>query len=170
MYHLVIRQFERSLRNLDAIIGKAEAYAQARKFDVNNFVNARLAPDMLPFAAQVRIACDTAKLAASNLSGKPAPKHEDTEKTIADLRGRIAKCLSVLEGYSAADFANVQPDALIKMNNPPGKGLRAEDYLVARQIPNFYFHLATAYALLRQGGVDVGKSDYLGLGDLFRDT
>jgi hypothetical protein len=125
---------------------------------------------MLPFASQVRIACDSAKAAAANLSGKPAPKHEDTETTMEELRARIGKCLAVLEGYSAADFAAVEADTLIKMPNPAGKGLRAEDYLVARQIPNFYFHVSMAYALLRHGGVDVGKADFLGLGDLFRDA
>ena len=168
MYHLVIRQFARSLRNLDAILGKAIEYAKGRKFDPNNFLTARLAPDMLPFASQIRIACDSAKAAAANLSGKPAPKHEDNETTMDELRGRIAKCLGVLEGYGPADFASVQPDAIVKLK--PGEALRAEDYLLARQIPNFYFHVGMAYALLRHGGVPVGKADYLALGDLFRDA
>ena len=170
MYFQVIRQFARSLRNLDTIIGKAMAYAQSRKFEVNNFMTARLAPDMLPFAAQVRIACDSAKAAAANVSGKAAPKHEDNETTVEELRGRIAKCVAVLDGYTESDFAAVKADTMIKMPRPEGKGLRTEDYLLSRQVPNFYFHVGMAYALLRQGGVDVGKADYLGLGDLFRDA
>lgn len=160
--HLVIRQFARSLRNLDAVMDKTAKYAEARKFDVNNFFSARLAPDMLPFAFQVRNACDTAKAAAAALSGKEAPKHEDSETTFADLRGRIARCLAYLDTFGPADFQATKPDALLRLPNRPGKGIAAEEYLYGRQIPNFFFHLVTAYDLLRHGGVDVGKSDYLG--------
>jgi len=160
MYHLAIRQFIRSLQNLDAVLGKAIAYATARKFEVNNFMTARLAPDMLPFAAQIRIACDTAKAAASGLSGKEAPKHEDNETTIDELRGRIAKCVAYLETFSPADFERTTPETVVKM--PRNRSMQALDYLWGRQIPNFYFHVTTAYALLRAGGVDIGKTDFLG--------
>ena len=162
MYYLTIRQFARSLRNLDGILTKAEGYAQKRGFDVNNLVNARLAPDMLPFVAQIRIACDNAKAAAANLSGKPAPKHEDNEKTFEELHGRIAKCLAFVDSVTEADFANVNPEQPVKLQYPPNKALRANDYLFGRQIPNFYFHVVTAYDILRQAGVDLGKPDYLG--------
>lgn len=162
MYHLVVRQFAFTLRNLDAIMGKAQAYAAARKFDVNNFCAMRLFPDMLPFAAQIRIACDHAKNAAAFLSGQEPPKHEDNETTFEELRGRIAKCLAFLDSVSAQDFARTTPDTVIKLPRPPGKGLRANDYLLSRQMPNFFFHVTTAYALLRSGGVEVGKSDFLG--------
>ncbi len=165
MYYLVIRQFARSLKNLDAVMAKAQAYADARKFDVNNYLSTRLFPDMLPFTAQIRIACDTAKAAAANLAAKEAPKHEDNETTFAELRGRIGKCLAYLETLSAKDFERTKADSPIKMPdrpNRPGKTHRAEEYLLGRQIPNFYFHVTTAYDLLRQGGVEVGKSDYLG--------
>jgi hypothetical protein len=162
MFYEPIQQFSRSLRNLDAVLGKAEAYAKSRKFEVNNFLTARLAPDMLPFVVQVRIACDHAKSAAQALSGKELPKHEDNEATFEDLHGRIAKCLAVLDGLTAADFAATKADTIIKMPNRPGKGMRADEYLWRRQIPNFYFHLTTAYALLRAGGVEIGKNDYLG--------
>jgi hypothetical protein len=158
----VIKQFGRTLRNLDAVLDKAVKYAEARKFDVNNFCAARLFPDMLPFLAQVRIACDHAKSAAANLSGKEAPKHEDNETTVADLRGRIAKCLAYLDTFTAADFEKVKPDTLIRIPNRPGKALPAAEYLYARQIPNFFFHATTAYDLLRHGGLEVGKSDFLG--------
>ena len=160
-----IQQFSRTLRNLDGILVKAEAYAKARNFDVNNFLTARLAPDMLPFVLQVRIACDHAKSAAQALTGKELPKHEDNEATFEDLRGRIAKCLAVLDGLQAADFT-VKPDTVIKMPNRAGKGMRAGEYLWRRQIPNFYFHVTTAYALLRAGGVDIGKNDFLGKLDI----
>ncbi len=163
--HPVIRQFARTLRNLDAVLDKATKHAEARKFDVNYFIATRLFPDMLPFVAQVRIACDSAKLAAANLSGKEAPRHEDNETTVAELRARIGSCLAYLDTFTAADFVRTTPDTLIRMPNRPdrvGKGLRAEEYLYARQIPNFYFHVTTAYDLLRHGGVDIGKTDYLG--------
>ena len=158
----VIKQFARTLRNLDAVLDKAMKHAEARKFDVNNFCTARLFPDMLPFVAQIRIACDQAKSAAANLSGKEAPKHEDNETTFVDLRGRIAKCLAYLDSFTAADFERAKPDAMLRLPNRPGKAIAAEEYLYARQIPNFFFHVTTAYDLLRHGGVEIGKADYLG--------
>jgi hypothetical protein len=166
MYHQAIQQFARTLRNLDAVLVKAQAYAKARDFDANNFLTARLAPDMLPFVRQVRIACDHAKSAAQALSGKELPKHEDNEASLEELRGRIAKCLAVLDGLSAADFAATKPDTIVKIPNRPGKGMRAHDFLWHRQIPNFYFHATTAYDLLRAGGVEIGKSDFLGALDI----
>jgi hypothetical protein len=162
MYYLAIRQFARTLKILDTVLTKAERYAEARKFDVNNFLGARLAPDMLPFVNQVRIACDAAKIAAGNLAQKEAPKHEDNEKSFEELHARIGKALAFIDSLTEADFAKTTPDLVVKLPHPPGKGLRADDYLFARQIPNFYFHVVTAYDILRQGGVDVGKSDYLG--------
>jgi hypothetical protein len=162
MYEKAIQQFARTLRNLDAILGKAEDHAKARKFEVNNFLTQRVAPDMLPFVVQIRIACDHAKSAAQALSGKDLPKHEDNEASFEDLHARIAKCLAVIEGLSAADFAATKPDAMVKLPNRPGKGMRADEYLWRRQIPNFYFHVATAYAILRAGGVEIGKADFLG--------
>ena len=161
-YYLAIRQMARTLKNLDAILDKATKQAEARKFDVNNFCAARLFPDMLPFIAQVRIACDHAKSAAANLAGKEPPKHEDNETTIADLRGRIAKCLAYLDTLTASDFEKTKPDTLIRLPNRPGKAIPAEEYLLARQLPNFFFHVTTAYDLLRHGGIEIGKSDFLG--------
>jgi len=162
MYYLVIRQFARSLRNLDAVLEKTIKHAEARKFDVNNFIQARLFPDMLPFVAQVRIACDVAKTSAALLSGKEPPKHEDNETTVSDLRGRIAKCMAYLDSFTAADFEKTSAQTLVQLPNRPGKALYAEEYLLARQFPNFYFHVTTAYDLLRHGGVELGKGDYLG--------
>lgn len=162
MYYLAIQQFVRTLKNLDAILGKAEAYAESRKFDVNNFVSARLAPDMLPFTTQIQIACDAAKMAAAALSRKEAPRHEDNEKTFADLRERIRKCVGFLESLRAEDFAGTTADQRVLASTRQNRWMRAEDFLWQRQIPNFYFHVTTAYALLRAGGVDIGKGDYLG--------
>jgi uncharacterized protein len=162
MYYLAIRQFARSLKNLDAILGKAVSHADARKFDINNFCSVRLFPDMLPFAAQIRIATDMAKAAAANLGGKEAPKFEDNETTIEQLRARVRRCVAFLESFTAADFEKVTAKTLVKVAYPAGKALHADEYLYARQIPNFFFHVTTAYNLLRQGGVDIGKNDFLG--------
>jgi uncharacterized protein len=162
MYFQTVRQFARSLKNLDAMLEKAIAYAEKRKFEVNNFCSARLFPDMLPLLVQVRIACDHAKSTAAQLSGKTAPVHEDNETTIADLRGRISKCLAYLDTFKDSDFAATRPDTVVKIAFPPGKTMLADDYVLSRQVPNFYFHLTTAYALLRSGGVELGKGDFLG--------
>lgn len=166
MYYLAIRQFARTLKNLDAIIGKAASHAEARKFDVNNFCSVRLFPDMLPFAAQVRIATDMAKAAAASLSGKEAPRFEDNETTLEELRGRIRRCIAFLDGFSAADFDKCSATTVVKIPYPQGKALSADEYLLARQIPNFFFHVTTAYNLLRQGGVEIGKNDFIGALDL----
>jgi hypothetical protein len=162
MYYLIVRQFARTLKNLDGVLEKAQAHAKARNFDVNNYLTERMYPDMLPFVTQVRIACDNAKAAASLLAGKDAPVHEDSEKTFEELRGRIGKCLAYLDTFTEADFERVSPKQIVKLARQPGKGLHANEYLLGRQIPNFYFHVTTAYDLLRRGGVEVGKSDYLG--------
>ena len=160
--YLIVKQFARTLRNLDAVLEKATKYAEARKFDVNNFLTARLFPDMLPFVNQIRIACDHAKGVAANMSGKEAPKHEDTETTMAELRARIAKCVAYLDTFTAADFERIKPDTMIRLPNRPGKAIAAQEYLYARQLPNFFFHVTTAYDLLRHGGVEIGKNDLLG--------
>ncbi len=162
MYYLTIRQFARTLRNLDGFLAKAEAYAKERKFDVNNFCSMRLSPDMLAFTFQIRSACDHAKGTAAALSGKQAPKHEDNETTFEELRGRVAKCLAYLDTFTEKDFEQTTADMVVKVAYPAGKAMRAQEFLLGRQIPNFYFHVVTAYALLRHGGVDIGKADYLG--------
>ncbi len=161
MYYLVIRQFARTLKNLDAILEKAQRHAETKKFDVNNFCTARLAPDMLSFLFQVRIACDQAKSTAALLAGKEPPVHEDTEKTVEELRGRVAKCLAYLDTFTEKDFEKTSPQLKIKLPRQ-GKSLYADEYLFGRQIPNFFFHVTTAYDLLRQGGVEIGKSDFIG--------
>ena len=162
MYYLAIRQFVRSLKNLDAILGKAVSYAEARKFDVNNYCSVRLFPDMLPFTNQVRIATDMAKAAAANLGGKEAPKFEDNETTIEQLRGRVRRCVAYLESFSPADFEKVTSKTVVKIPFPAGKALTADEYLLGRQVPNFFFHVTTAYNVLRHGGVDIGKMDFIG--------
>ncbi len=162
MYYLAVRQFIRTLKNLDTILDKAAKHAQSKNYSPDNFVEIRLFPDMLPFAAQIRIVCDMAKATAANLSGKEAPKHEDNEKTFEELRGRVAKVLAYLETFTEADFAKTNAKAVVKVAAPKGKAMHADEYLFGRQIPNFFFHVTTAYNLLRKSGVELGKLDYLG--------
>lgn len=162
MYFSIIQQFQRTLRALDRILGKAVLYAEAKKFNPDNFCTARLAPDMLPFTRQIQIACDSAKRAAAGLLGREAPVHEDTEQTMAQLRERIEKCLDYLATFRAKDFTSVTAKTEIKLQNPPGKAMYADDALLGRSIPNVFFHVTMAYALLRAGGVDIGKLDFLG--------
>src|SRR5262249_43935284 len=141
MYYAVIRQFAKTLGNLDAILGKAAAHADARKFSADNYCTLRLAPDMLPFTRQITIASDAAKNAAALLAGREPPKFEDNETTFAELRARIAKTLAYLNTFSAKDFEATTPRTEIKMVNPPGKAMYADDALLSRSLPNFYFHV-----------------------------
>lgn len=161
LYDLTIQQFMKMLNNFSAILDKTAAYAEAKKFDTEVLMQSRLAPDQFTFTRQVQIACDTAKLGASRLSGKEAPKHDDAEKTFADLQTRIKSTMAYLEGFSAKDFKD---SATMKITQPrwEGKYLTGEEFAVQHMLPNFYFHIATAYAILRHNGVDVGKKDYLG--------
>lgn len=162
MYYETIRQFIMSLGNLDAILAKATAQATERGYAVDNFVTARLAPDMLPFWRQITIACDVAKAAGAAFSGKEAPRFEDNEKTMEELRARIAKTVAFLETLQAEDFAQTRADTIVRIPYPPGKTMLAQDSLLSRAIPNFYFHVSTAYGLLRAGGITIGKTDFLG--------
>ena len=157
----VIRLFAKTLQNLERWMDKAAAHAQAKSFDADVLVQARLAPDAYPFVRQVQSACDQAKYAAAYLGNKPAPSHPDTEQTFAELRQRIAKCLAFLESVPAKDYAGSEDRKVA----PPwlgGRWLRGDDYVAHVAIPNFFFHATMAYAILRHNGVDLGKMDYVG--------
>jgi len=156
-----IRHFGKMLKNLDAWLAKATEHAAAKKFEVDVLAQARLAPDAYELSRQVQAACDQAKFAAAYLGGKPAPSHPDTEKTVAELRGRIQKCLSYLETVRDADYAG----AADRKVAPPwlgGKWFKGADYLDEIAIPNFDFHATMAYAILRHNGVPLGKMDFIG--------
>lgn len=159
--HSILGQFVHSLKALDGCIQKGVASAEKRSFSPEVFVDARLAPDMYPLVKQVQAACDAAKFSAAYLSGQKAPAHPDTESTIAQIRERITKAAEYVESVSASAFEGADDRRV----SPPwlqGKWLRGEDYLRQFAIPNFYFHLAMAYAILRHNGVDVGKMDFIG--------
>jgi hypothetical protein len=156
-----ILQLKKMLTNLDGWIEKAVAHGKAKSFEPDVLVDARLAPDQYAFVRQVQSACDSAKFAAARLSGKEAPKHPDTERTIEELRKRIRACVSFLETFKPADFAGAE-ERPITLPFMPGKIMSGDDYLIEMVLPNFYFHVTTAYAILRHNGVDVGKMDYIG--------
>jgi hypothetical protein len=161
MYNNAIFQFKKMLTNLDQCLKKAEAFADAKKFDVNVLTSYRLAPDMFPLTKQIQSTCDAAKFCAAYLSGQTAPKHEDNETTFKELHERIQKAVTYLDGFKDQDFANAG-SVKVKPGWAKGQWIPADEYLYEVAIPNFYFHLTTAYAILRHAGVDVGKMDYLG--------
>ena len=161
VYDLTVPQLQKTLRNLDAWLVAAAAHAEAKKFSIDSLLTARLAPDQFALTRQVQIACDTAKLGASRLTGKPAPSHPDTESTIAELRTRIAETIAYLATFTPDDLVGAE-DRLITQPRWEGKTLTGAQFAQQHMIPNFYFHVTTAYAILRHNGVDVGKRDYLG--------
>jgi hypothetical protein len=161
MYQQVISQCVQSLENLQGCLDKAERSAAARKFDVNVLMTERLAPDMRPFPFQVQSACDQVKGAAAWLSGQTPPKYEDNERTIDELRARIAKTIAFAKSVTADQYAGAA-ERRITFSWAPGKVMGGEDYLLQMVVPNTYFHIATAYDILRKNGVDVGKMDFLG--------
>jgi len=164
MYTASAPVFLRMLGNLDRLLEKAEAYAKERGFDPNVLVNQRLAPDMLPLASQIQLASDSAKGAMARLSGASPPSMPDTETTIAELRARIAATIDYVKSVpqSAVDGSEDR-DVVLKTPNGdiPFKGL---GYLTGFALPNFLFHVTTAYAILRHNGVPLGKMDFLGRG------
>ena len=154
-------QFVKMLNNLNKILNAIPEYADAKKFEPGILLNARLAPNQFNLIKQVQIACDTAKLCASRLSGKDAPSHDDSEATLPELKSRIESTISYLESFSEEDFTGFQ-EKQISQPRWEGKHLMGDHYLMEHAIPNFYFHVTTAFAILRHNGLDIGKKNYLG--------
>jgi hypothetical protein len=156
-----LRLFTKTLENLEKWLDKAGEHAKARSFEVDVLAKARLAPDQYDFVRQVQSACDQAKYAAAYLGGKPAPSHPDTEQTFAELRERIRKCTGFLATVQEKDLAGADTRKVA----PPwlgGRWLTGHDYLVHVAVPNFFFHVTMAYAILRHNGVSLGKMDFIG--------
>jgi uncharacterized protein len=160
---LSVDVFANSLGNLSTVLEKGLAHATARKFDPSVLVSSRLAPDMLPLSRQVQIACDNAKNGTARLAGLEPPRFEDNEKTIEELRARIARTIDYLKGVPANAFEGAE-EREFKVPVGPEKFLdfKGLDYLQRWAIPNVFFHITTAYAILRHNGVDIGKRDFLG--------
>lgn len=161
MYRLTVPMFQRGIASLRTYLDKAEAYAKEKNIDPGILVAARLAPDMLPFSGQYQRASDSAKFTLARLTGTDAPKFEDNEKTIDDLRERLAKTEAYLAGFSTQALEGTETRQIIL----PGKNngvLSGDEYVATFALPNFYFHVTTAHAILRNQGAPVGKRDYLG--------
>jgi len=160
---LSVDVFTNSLGNLSAILEKGLAHATARKFEPSVLVSSRLAPDMLPLSRQVQIACDLAKNSVARLAALEPPRFEDTEKTIEELRARIARTIDYLKGVPASAFEGAE-DRDLKVPAGPDKFLdfKGLDFLQHWAIPNVFFHITTAYAILRHNGVEIGKRDFIG--------
>jgi hypothetical protein len=159
--HAEIKQLSKMLKNLDRWIEDAATFAKTRNFDPEVYVQLRLYPDMFPLVKQVQAACDAAKFAAAYLTGQKPPVHPDTETTLAQIRERIATCAAYLDGLTEADFAG----AAERRVSPPwlgGAWLTAEDYMREAAVPNFHFHVVTAYDILRHAGVQLGKVSFIG--------
>jgi hypothetical protein len=162
VYALSIDLFTHALGNLSAILEKGAAHAAAKKFDSSVLVSSRLAPDMHPLSRQVQIACDIAKNSAARLAGTEPPRFEDNEKTIEELRARIARTIDYLKSIPASAFEGSEDrDIKVPARERPleFKGLA---FLQRWALPNVFFHVTTAYNILRHNGVDIGKQDYLG--------
>lgn len=163
MYSASVPVFVRMLGNAEVWLDKAQALADAKKFDSTVFCAARLAPDMLPFSKQIQIACDTAKFCVARLAGTESPKFEDSETTIAELRQRVRKTIDYVGSIAEAHIVGSESRE-VSMPRPSGAVvMTGEAYLQNFVLPNFYFHLTTTYALLRHWGVEIGKMDFLGL-------
>jgi hypothetical protein len=162
MHSASVPIINRMLGNLLAWLDKAEAHAHARKFDPSVYLAARLAPDMLAFVKQVQIACDAAKFGVARLAGVEAPKFEDDEASLADLRGRIRRTLDFVQSVPAASIDGTEDKQVVVPRRDGSMTLSGETYLKHFMLPNFFFHVTTAYALLRHNGVGLGKADFLG--------
>ena len=162
MYTASIPVFQHMLRNLSHLLEKGEQHAASRKFDPVALTTFRLAPDMLPFTRQVLIACDAAKNGVARISGVEAPKFEDKEATFVELRERVQKTLAYLETVPAGAMDGTEDKEITFPVGPNTRTMKGQAYLTTWVMPNFFFHVTTAYAILRHNGVEIGKRDFLG--------
>ena len=161
LYEITVPQFTKMLHNLSLMMDKAMQNSVERKFEMDVLLNSRLAPDQFNFIRQVQIACDTAKFYAARMTGKEAPLHEDTEKTLPELKARIESVIGYLNSFKAEEFKGAE-ERKISQPRWEGKYLTGFEFATQHAIPNVYFHVATAYSILRHNGVPVGKKDFLG--------
>jgi hypothetical protein len=162
MFQASAPRFANTLKNLSAILDKAQTHADAKKIDPKVLTAARLYPDMFPMARQVQSACDTAKGAVARLAGVEIPVHEDTEQTFEELKARIAKTITFIQTIQPAQVdGSEDKEVVLKFRSGEVK-FKGIQYLLGHALPNFYFHVTTAYDILRHNGVEVGKRDYIG--------
>jgi hypothetical protein len=162
MYQLSVAPLLRALNNLSAVLQKGLAHAEARKIDPAVFSGARLFPDMLPLARQVHIAGDISKACGARLAGMEPPRYEDVEFTFPELQARIAKTVAFLNTLSAQQIDGSENKQISFKSGGQTMNMSGLDYLTKYVLPNVYFHVTTAYAILRHNGVELGKADFLG--------
>ena len=162
LYDASIPVFLRGFGQLSAILDKAVAHAEAKKIDPSVFINARLAPDMYTLAGQIQTASDAAKFTGARLAGVEAPSFPDDEKSFDELQQRIAKTVAFLKGIDPSAIAGQEGREIVLKRQTGDIHLTGASYLQGLALPNFFFHVVTAYDILRHNGVEIGKSDYLG--------
>jgi hypothetical protein len=162
MYQASVPPMIRALENLAHVLSKGQAFAEARKIDPSVLVGSRLAPDMFPLSNQVQIAADAAKFGGARLAGLEAPAFPDDEKTIADLIERTRKTVAYLQTLKPEQFEGAEDRTVTWKVRDEMRSMQGLNYLQQRVLPNLYFHVTTAYDILRHNGVEVGKGDYLG--------
>jgi hypothetical protein len=162
MHSASVPIFARMLGNLAAWLDKAEAHAQAKKFEPAVYLTMRLAPDMLPLLTQIQIACDTAKFCVARLAGVDSPPFADDEKSLDDLRQRVRKTIDYVQSVPAAQIDGSDGRGISVPRRTGAITMTGEAYLKHYALPNFFFHVTTTYALLRHSGVELGKMDFLG--------
>jgi hypothetical protein len=162
MYQASVPVFVRMLGNLSTILDKAAKHAEAKKIDPSVFVNARLSPDMFALARQVQIATDSAKGCAARLAGVEVPSYADTEATFPELRARIAKTVDFIKSIKPAQIDGSEDRTVTIKMRGNDTSFKGQPYLLNYAMPNLYFHVTTAYDILRHNGVEVGKTDFLG--------
>ena len=162
MYQASVPRFANMLGNLSAILNKAQAHADAKKIDVSVLTGSRLFPDMFPMSRQVQIACDTAEGVVARLAGVAIPAHDDSEKTLAELKTRIASAIAFIQTMTPAQIDGTEDKAIVTKRGDKETHYTGMQFLLGHAVPNVYFHITTAYNILRHNGVEVGKRDYLG--------
>ncbi len=162
MYQASVPVFIHALRNLDALLAKAEAHAEAKKIDPAVLLGLRLAPDMRPLTSQIQLASDNSKGPSARLAGVDRPAFEDNETTFAELHARIARTIVFLESIDATKLDGAESRTITLAVRGEDVRFRGDAYLLYFALPNFFFHVTTAYAILRHAGVEIGKLDYLG--------
>ncbi len=162
MYQASVPRFVNVLGNLSQIIDKAQAHVEAKKLDQVSLTTYRLFPDMLPMTKQVQIACDTAKGVVARLAGVEIPAFEDNEKTLEELKARIAKTIAFVQTITPAQIDGTEDKDIVIKRGEKETHYKGMQFLLGHAIPNVYFHVTTTYNILRHNGIEIGKRDYLG--------
>ncbi|MFT0545733.1 DUF1993 domain-containing protein [Allopusillimonas ginsengisoli] len=163
LYAASLPVFKQMLNSMDAVLSKAEEHATTRKIDPNALLQARLFPDMFPLIRQVQVATDFARGVSARLAGAEVPKFEDNQQTFADLHELISKTLAFIDGFTPAQIDGQEDRTIVtRPGTPKEKKFTGQSYLLTYGLPQFFFHVTTAYAILRHNGVEIGKRDFMG--------